>query len=355
MIVKRKNLENLPFQRNLRSPRNLIVFSNIIAIRLMLMISCIYITSSILSNSNLIIVANASEHTAHLEDNANLLSESEESKLQTKLAAYAVKSDLDLVILTTDDLDTKVEDDDDAIMKYVTRYLEDYIDEHCDNGTFSEDVAILYFDSTYRFLNIQGYGSAETLLSDYRIENILDEISSYFREDDYYNAFLNFGIQAKYYATLPDTNSSNGNSSSNSGQNNTLPNGSYGNDYYHGSGTSSQNSSDYAQKQFVENVVYHTGLQLLAAAIIGVIAVAIMASRSGGAVTTNNRTYLNEGNSGITARRDDYIRTSVTKVKRPEPNTNHNTGANSNRSFRSSGGGGISRGGRSHSGGGRRV
>lgn len=347
MIVKTKN------QRNLSVHRNSSFLRNFIGIRLMLMISCIYITASILGLPNTIMAANASGHTAHIEDNANLLSGSEVSKLQTKLATYAVNSDLDFVILTTDDLDTKVMDDDDAIMKYVTKYLEDYIDEHCDNGTFSEDVAILYFDSTYRWLNIQGYGSAETILNDNRIEYVLDDISEYFRENDYYSAFLNFGKQANYYATLPAENSSNGSNSSNNGYNNTSPNGSYGNDSYNGHGTSSQNSSDYAQKQFVENIVYNTGFQLLAAVIIGVIVVAIMASRSGGSVTTNNRTYLNEGNSGITARRDDYIRTSVTKVKRPEPNTNHNS--NSNRGFRSSGGGGVSSGGRSHSGGGRRV
>ncbi len=320
---------------------------NIIGIRLMLMISCIYIIVSIFSIPNFNIIANATEHTAHIEDNANLLSESEETKLQSKLSTYAVNSNLDLVILTTDDLNTKVKDDDDAIMKYVTRYLEDYIDKHCDNGTFTEDVAILYFDSTYRWLNIQGYGRAETDLSDDRIENILDDISGYFGENDYYNAFLNFGKEAKYYATLPKTNSNSNNSS-----HNTSPNGNYDNRYNNGHG-SSYNSSNYAQKQFVENVIYNTGFQLLAAVIIGVIAVAVMASRSGGSVTINNRTYLDEGNSGVTARRDDYIRTSVTKVKRPQNNTNQNSGGN--RSFRSSGGGGVSSGGRSHSGGGRRV
>jgi uncharacterized protein len=328
---------------------------NFIAIRLMLMISCIYIIALILGTPRFIVMAEASTHSAHIEDNAGILSDSVESNLLQKLTDYAEKSNLDLVILTTNDLNTKVKDDDDAITNYVKGYLEDYIDENIDNGTFTEDVAILYFDSAYRWLNIQGYGSAESILNDDRIETILDKISSYFREDDYYNAFLNFGKNAKYYATLQSTgNSSN---SSQNGSNNTSPNGSHGNNYNNGHGQTSQNNYDDAQRQFVENVLYKTWFQLLAAIIIGVITVAIMASRSGGRVTTNNHTYLNEGNSGLVARRDDYISTSVTKVKRPEPNNTTNTTSHGSFSGggRSSGGGGVSSGGRSHSGGGRRV
>ncbi|WP_312369294.1 TPM domain-containing protein [Lachnoclostridium sp.] len=326
---------------------------NFIAIRLMLMISCIYIIATVLGTPKFIVMAEDSKHSAHIEDNAGLLSDSEESNLLQKLTDYAVKSELDLVILTTDDLNTKVKDDDTAIMNYVKGFLEDYIDENLDNGTFTEDVAILYFDSTYRWLNIQGYGSAENILNDDRIETILDKISSYFGENDYYNAFLNFGKNAKYYATLQSTNSGNSSNSSQNGSNNTSPNGSHGNNYNSGHGQTSQNNYNDTQRQFVENVLYKTWFQLLAAIIIGVITVAIMASRSGGRVTINNHTYLNEGNSGIVARRDDYISTSVTKVKRPEPN--HTTNTSSSGGGRSSGGGGVSSGGRSHSGGGRRV
>lgn len=327
---------------------------NFIAIRLMIMISCIYIIATVLGTPKFIVMAEESEHSAHIEDNAGLLSDSVESNLLQKLTDYAVNSNLDLVILTTNDLDTKVKDDDNAITNYVKRFLEDYIDENCNNGTFTEDVAILYFDSTYRWLNIQGYGSAENILSDDRIETILDKISSYFREDDYYNAFLNFGKHAKYYATLQSTNSGNSSNNSQNGSNNPSPNGSYGNNYNNGHGQTSQNNYSDAQRQFVENVLYKTWFQILAAILIGVITVAIMASRSGGRVTINNHTYLNEGNSGIVARRDDYISTSVTKVKRPEPN-NNTTNTTNHGSFRSSGGGGVSSGGRSHSGGGRRV
>ncbi len=320
---------------------------NFIAIRLMLMISCICIISIIIGIPKFAVMAETSKHTAHIEDNAGLLSDSEKSKLKQKLSDYAEKSGFDLIILTTDELNRKVEDNDLAIMNYVKGYLEDYIDKNCDNGTFTEDAAILYFDQAYRWLNIQGYGRAETILNDDSIEYILDDISSYFREDDYYNAFINFGKQAKYYAALPDTNTGN--------NNNNVPNKGPGSNHNTGYGSSSQHSSNDARKEFVENVIYNTWFQLFAAIIIGISTVAIMASRSGGRATINNRTYLNEGNSGVVARRDDYIRTSVTKVKRPKPNTNHNSGSGSNRGFRSSGGGGVSRGGRSHSGGGRRV
>lgn len=302
-----------------------------------LMLSCIYLFGSFLGLGKEILVY-ATEHTAYIEDQAELLSSSDLESLQNKLTEYANEAGFDLVVLTTDDLNNYVEDDDDAIASYVKTYLEDYVDEHCDNGIFSEDVAILYFDSNYRWLNLQGYGNSELLLNNKRIEVILDNLSTYFRDNDYYHAFLNFGKEAKKYATM-EPGSDNGIVSDG---------GTHSPDYDYSNQTTP--GGDYEAESPASDILYHTGFQLIIAAFIGIISVAIMAARSGGSVTTNNHTYLDEGNSGIVAHRDDYIRTSVTKVKRPEPST---TQGSSNKSFHS--GGGVSSGGRSHSGGGRRV
>ena len=80
-------------------------------------------------------------------------------------------------------------------------------------------------------------------------------------------------------------------------------------------------------------------VQLIAALIIGGIAVSVMAVKSGGVMTVNADTYLDSRYSGIRARRDDYIRTSVTKRKKPKPSEGGG----------SSGGGQVSSGGHSHS------
>jgi len=69
-----------------------------------------------------------------------------------------------------------------------------------------------------------------------------------------------------------------------------------------------------------------------------------MAYGSGGRVTVNNRTYLDNQHSNLINRRDDYIRTVTTRARKP---------SNNNGDGRSSGGGGISLDGYSHSGGGR--
>ena len=84
-------------------------------------------------------------------------------------------------------------------------------------------------------------------------------------------------------------------------------------------------------------------VQLVVALVIGGIVVGGMAASNGGTMTVNANTYLDERYSGIRARRDDYIRTSVTKRRKPQET-------------RSSGGGGGSHhssGGHSHSSAGR--
>jgi uncharacterized protein len=118
--------------------------------------------------------------------------------------------------------------------------------------------------------------------------------------------------------------------------------GEAGSGNYYGESGYSGPSDYYGKKE--DNIFYNTFFQLGIAVIIGAVTVGIMAAGSGGRVTVSNRTYLDEGNSGVTASRDDYIRTTTTRVKKPD---------NNNDAGRSSGGGGISSGGHSHSGGSR--
>lgn len=87
-------------------------------------------------------------------------------------------------------------------------------------------------------------------------------------------------------------------------------------------------------------VIFRLWFQVLLAMIIAGIVVGIMLYHSGGKMTVNNRTYLDAGHSRILARRDVYLRTTVTKTKKESSSSSGGGGH--------SGGGG---GGGSHGGG----
>jgi uncharacterized protein len=72
-----------------------------------------------------------------------------------------------------------------------------------------------------------------------------------------------------------------------------------------------------------------------------------MAFNSGGRMTAGSSNYMEQNNSGLIGRRDDYIRTQVTRVRKPQNNNSGGGGFNAG-GFR----GGMSGGGRSHSSGG---
>lgn len=79
-------------------------------------------------------------------------------------------------------------------------------------------------------------------------------------------------------------------------------------------------------------VLFRLWFQVILALGAGAVIVGIMVHHAGGKITVNNLTYLDTANSRILARRDTYLRTSVTKTRKES----------------SSGGGG---GGGGHSGG----
>lgn len=240
--------------------------------------------------------ANASEYKLNVNDSANLLSVSQVENLNTLLRKYSDKYGIDIVVLTVKGLEGKSD----------RNYLEDYVDSALDAGIYSENITILQFDTDSRYCTIQAYGSCEQIIDDDNIEYILDVVAPQISDHNYYNAFSDFAEGVNHY---------------------------YDNPRY-----------EFRREPFY----LKTWFQLVAAIAIGGIVVGSMAYHSQGRNTVNNHTYLDERRSGIVAKRDIYIRTSVTKVKKPSTNENGGGG-------RSSGGGGFSGGGRSHSGGSRKC
>lgn len=250
---------------------------------------------------------------SHVFDYEGYLSDSEASKLEEKLADYSNDSNCQIIIITSNNLDGK----------NATTYLEDFFDNGFDLKTIQKDAVLLVFgkNASGRFLEIQGYGLCEYYMNNDRIENTLDEIIPYFKKEAYYDAFIKFAKEVKYYMGLE-----------------------------HGVSFDPQKPhGETATASSIRPFYYTVWFQLLVSVIIGGIVVFSMAHTSGGTMTAGGKDYLDPSHSGITARRDDYIRTTVTKVKKPDPPKSSGGGY----SGRSSGGGGVSSGGHSHSGGGR--
>ncbi len=251
-----------------------------------------------------------------------LFSGDEISDLEKICTEYGEEGKIDIVMIT-DDLNGESR----------TEYLENFYDEYGFgyNKKFGDTAMILVnMDSDDRGVEIQGYGNAEYYLNNDRIEHILDDIVKLLQKDDFYGAMEEFAKQAAYYMN------------EDKGVNTAPATGDINSDNYYGESGYAGPSDYYNEKE--DNIFYNTFFQLAIAVIIGTVTVGIMAANSGGRVTVQGRTYLDEQHSGIVATRDDYIRTTTTRVKKP---------SNKGGGRRSSGGGGISSGGHSHSGGGR--
>lgn len=236
------------------------------------------------------ITAHAAE--VHVYDDGEFFSPGEIDRIENELLKLEATAGADIIIVTSRDLNGKSE----------KTYLEDYSDElYFNKESISSDAVIMLYgkDRQGRFCEIHGYGSAEKYVTNQRIEKILDEIIPIFQANELEKACIRFSEMSSKYMNLHP-----------------------------------------AKELFYTQLWF----QLIIALIIGAIIVGIMMAGSGGKVTTKNSTYLDSSHSGIVARRDQYIRTSVTKVKRPQQTGS--TGGS---------GGGRSSGGRSHSGGGRRF
>lgn len=209
----------------------------------------------------------------HVYDNAGLLSTSEKESLEQMCIKKSKESGIEIMLLTNDDPNS----------------LEpvDYIEKYEDQLPKGDRVYTL-IDMFHRTICVEGYGSAETYINSDKSQSITDKMVPYVQEKSYYDAF---------------TVSIN----------------------------KSVNYIQWAPQNLAKNIWIH----LLISLIIGGVVVGIMAYNSGGKMTTNSNTYMDNTHSGLIGRRDDYLHTQVTRVRKPQNN--------------GGGGGGVSPGGRSHS------
>lgn len=263
-------------------------------------------------------------------DDAGLLTSSEYEELEEMSIEYGEEAGIEIYILTHDD----------SSSTYPEKYIEDFEDQL----PVGDRIYFLY-DVFRGEIFMEGYGSAETYIHSKRIDVIMDNMVDNLRSKNYYDAFVTYiDMSASYmkddtelnydhnynYDTLPEKNNDSDNQ--------------YSNDNYDYDSYYKEDKVD--AKDAFNNIWVQLGISL----VIGGIVVGIMAAGSGGRMTAQGNNYIDAGHSGLIGRRDHYLRTTVTRIRRPKENTSSRGGFNAG-GFR----GGVSGGGRSHSSGGRKL
>ncbi|MDO7347863.1 YgcG family protein [Bacillus stercoris] len=224
--------------------------------------------------------ARASESQQHVYDHAHLLSKTEIEKLESLSAELGAKRDTDFIIITTKS--TNGED--------IADYAGDFYDRYGKGST-----AILTIDMADREVFISGYKKAEKYLDNNRLNSIRNTISSDLSNEDYFKAFETYiKLSYKDMGIKPGINP--------------------------------------------DNIFFTWWFQLIAAIAVGGIAVSIMLYQAGGKVTVNGNTYMDQRTSDVIDQYDTYIRTTVTRERKPS--NDKDSGSD----------GGVTKGGTSYSG-----
>lgn len=225
-------------------------------------------------------------------DDANILQEDDLSKIEATAEEHSIEQKTDFIILTTDEGFTQAE---------LKRYVQDMYDEQ--GYGFDKkhgNTALLALDVNSREVYLAGFYKAEKYLNNTRVELVLDEMMGALRSDNFYRAFTTFIVTSSEYMQF----------------------------------------SPWVNP---ESILLKSSFQFIAALILAGAIVGMMAYNSSGKVTTNLNTYLDTERTQVLKKRDRYIRTTVTKTRKPKNKSSSGGG----------GGGGTTRGGHSHSGGGR--
>ena len=272
------------------------------------------------------ITSYAASSEQKLFDDANLFDAKEREKLESIIEENEEKGEVDIVIITTYDIEDKTNKE----------FLEDFYDNHrfgYNKESGDTTLMLINMDPGNRSVEIQGYGKAQFFLHDDRIEHILDDIVPLLSERKFFEASELFSKQVSYY--MNEEKGVNIKLYEKAKSDSSIDT------VYYGVKVQDGPSNYYGENNTLKNILVRVAISMG----VGIIVVVIMAFNSSGKVTTSDRTYLDSSTSRVIAHHDTYIRTSTTKVRKP---TSSSSGGG-----RSSGGGGRSSGGRSHSGGGR--
>ncbi len=245
----------------------------------------------------------------HVYDDAGYFKKKEENQLEDLCLAYGEEIDANIVMLIEDGVENKA----------WKQFLEDFYDAHETLG----DCALLLLDinEEERRIEIQGYGEMEYIITDTRIDTIIDAMIDNLSSGEYYSALIQFPTLVKRYHDM----GAGSDARTHTGHDNEIYN-----PYYY-------------EKEKENKIVHSCMLALPAALLIGGIGTGIFVYNSGGKMTSTYHNYMDESRQSLIGRYDRY--THTTRSERRKPQETHSGGGGH--------GGGVSSGGSSHSGGGR--
>ena len=132
--------------------------------------------------ASLTVTAFASGGSPKIVDNADILTDYEESKLETIAQSLANEYDMDVVILTEDSIG----------LKNITDYADDYFDYKGYGIGPKHSGVLLLLDMEEREWAISTCGDTINALTDYGQEQIMDEVLEYLGDDEYYDGFRTY-------------------------------------------------------------------------------------------------------------------------------------------------------------------
>lgn len=228
--------------------------------------------------------AELSNQKQFIYDGAELLTKKEVAKLEALASERSKERNTAFIIITVKDTKGKT----------VVQYMEDFYDDQAPGYNKPHgNTAILILDMKKRDVYLAGFKKAEKYLDSERLELIRNQITPNLSDGAYFQAFSDYITTShKYMGYEPGVNP--------------------------------------------ESILFKLWFQLTVSIIAAGVIVGIMAYVSGGTVTVNAETYINNKESSVVEKHDNYVRQTVTKVKQSSDD--------------SGSGGGTTSGGHSYSG-----
>jgi len=264
------------------------------------------------------VATNALASYEKVYDEADLFSEEERAELNDKALALSDQTEMDIIIVTTNDSQGKPSSD----------YALDFYEQHGFGYQGSLDGVLYLLNMDEREVYIFTRDKGTDYIDDRRVEALLDLVYPSLGDENYFESVQLFldEVEAIMDEGLP-IDYSDSQSGSSSG---------YAGDSDYGYYDESSASSDLS---FLEKL----GIYLLISIVIGAITVSIMAMGNRGRSSVSARTYLQDDSFAVTRKRDQHYNTIVTQQKIQQ---NNNNSGGSSFSGGGGGGGGIGGGGR---------
>lgn len=283
------------------------------------------------------------ESTDNIKDYLDYLSADEIEEVQGLINEAVKNTNLDLVIVITDNTEGKSSMD----------YADDFFDY---NGFGIGDDAsglLMLINMDIREVWISTTGKAIDIFTDDRISNLIDPIYGYLTNDNYFGASKEFVKQVEYFAKKGVPEGQHREETKNPGSIGQIP-GTQPNQGNNGpivvpSQPYRPGRSTTTYLERAAAIMKSPGLYLIAI-ILSIVATAIASLSNKGKSTVGSRTYEEKGSFQLTRITDDFIRETTSRVKINNDTTTHGGGSGGARSSTH-----TSSSGRSHGGGGRKF